>query len=97
MFNDFLADLGAEAGAVTLVTGIFFSALSFAALCASPLIKKFTLRTVGLIGAVIYFFGSVLVVFVNSVRTLIIAFGILQGNMRLKTIFDHMKMILPYC
>lgn len=80
MFNDFLTDLGAESGAVTVVTGVFFSAMSFAGLCSSPLIRKFSLRTVGLIGATSYILGSFLVIFVTSVPTLIISFGLLQGD-----------------
>lgn len=79
MFNDFLADLGSESGAVTLVNGVYFSALSIGGIVAGPLIQKFTLRSVGLLGAMIYTLGSFLVIFVSSVETLIIAFGVLQG------------------
>lgn len=79
MFNEFLADLGAESGAVTLVTGVYFSALSISGICAGPIIQRFTLRSVGILGAMIYTFGSLMVVFVNSVETLIMGFGILQG------------------
>lgn len=79
MFNDLLADLGAESGSIILVTGVYFSALCIAGLCAGPLIQKLTLRSVGLSGALIYTAGSLLIIFVDSVETLIIGFGILQG------------------
>lgn len=79
MFGDFLLNLGAEASAVTLITGVFFSAMSFAGLFASSLTKKFTLRSVGLIGAMIYFAGSLMVIFATSVEMLLISYGIMQG------------------
>lgn len=80
MFNDFLANLGAGASSVTLVTGVFFSAMSFAGLCGSPLFKKFTIRSVGVFGAILYFAGSLMVIFVTSVEMLLVSFGLLQGS-----------------
>lgn len=53
MFNDFLISLGEETSAVTIITGCFFCALSFAGLFTSTLFKKFSIRTVGLIGGFI--------------------------------------------
>lgn len=80
MFNDFLISLGEETGAVALITSTFFSSLSFAGLFTNTLFKKFSMRTVGLIGASIYFTGSLMTVFVTSVEQLMISFSFLQGN-----------------
>lgn len=79
MYNEFLASVGAEASAVTIVTGTFFCAMSFGSLFANPISKKFSMRAVGVGGAVIYFMGSVVAALVTSVRMLIFSFGVLQG------------------
>lgn len=81
LFNDFLTALGVGTSAVTIITGTYFSALSFAALAASVLFKEYSLRIVGIFGAVIYFVGSLLTVFATSVTHLIITFGIFEGKM----------------
>lgn len=80
MYNEFLASVGAETGAVTIVTGTFFFAMSFGSLFASPLFKKYSMRSVGVVGAVIYFIGSLTAAFVTSVGMLIFSFGVLQGE-----------------
>lgn len=80
MFNDFLISVGEETGAVALITSSFFSSLSFAGLFTNTLFKKFSMRTVGLIGATIYFVGSLMTVFVTSVEQLMISFSFLQGK-----------------
>lgn len=80
MYNEFLASVGAETSAVTVVTGTFFSAMSIGSLFASPLFKKYTMRSVGVVGAFIYFIGSLLAAFVESVGMLIFSFGVLQGE-----------------
>lgn len=79
MFNEFLTSLGAETSAVALVIGCYFSAQSFSGLFASVLIRKFSIRFVGLIGGILYFLGMFLCVFVNSVEMLAFSFGILTG------------------
>lgn len=80
MFNDFLISLGEETSAVTIITGCFFCALSFAGLFTSTLFKKFSIRTVGLIGGFMYFFGSLMTIFVTSVEQLMITFSVFQGR-----------------
>lgn len=80
IFNNFLASLGAETSAVTLIMGTHFSAQSFSGLFASTLFRKFSMRTVGTLGAVFYFLGHLLTTFVTSVEMLILTFGILQGE-----------------
>lgn len=80
MFNDFLTSLGEETSAVALITSLFFSALSFAGLFTNTLFKKFSIRTVGLLGGSMYFLGSIMTIFVNSVEQLLVSFSFLQGN-----------------
>lgn len=79
MFNDFLAGLGKGTSTVTIITGTNFSATSFAALFASTLYKKFSMRSVGVFGGTFYFLGSLMTVFATSVEHLIISYGVLQG------------------
>lgn len=79
MFNDFLANLGAETSAVTLVIACYFSSQSFSSLFASALFRKFSIRSVGLFGAMFYFLGLFLCVFITSTEMLAFSFGILNG------------------
>lgn len=80
VFNNFLASLGAETSAVTVIMGAFFSAQSVSGLIASTLFRKYSMRTVGTVGAVIYTTGHLLTVFVTSVEMLIFTYGVLQGD-----------------
>lgn len=70
-----------------MITGIYFSALSFAAVTANILFKRYSLRAVGVFGAVIFFIGSLLTVFATSVAHLIITFGILEGKILIALTF----------
>jgi MFS transporter, MCT family, solute carrier family 16 (monocarboxylic acid transporters), member 9 len=79
VFGDFLTDLGEETSAIALITSCFFCALSFAGLFTNTLIKKSSIRTVGLVGAGLYFIGSLLTIFVTSVSELLVGFSIFQG------------------
>lgn len=79
LFNDFLDDLGAGTTAVTIITGSYFSAFSFAGLFASSLFKRFPMRNIGLFGAALFFLGSLMAAFASSVEHLIVAFGIMEG------------------
>ena len=65
---------------MTIINGTFFSAVSFSGLFASSLFKKFSMRSVGVFGALIYFLGSVMSIFVISVEQLVVSFGVLQGK-----------------
>ncbi|XP_031639658.1 monocarboxylate transporter 7-like [Contarinia nasturtii] len=79
LFDDFLKNLGAETKAVTIISGSNSIMLSFGGLFASILFKKFSMRSVGLIGATIFFAGSLLTAFATSVEHLVIFFGIMEG------------------
>lgn len=80
MFDGLLANLGAETSAVTLIIGCYFSAQSFSGLFASALFRKFSIRSVGLFGGILYFLGIFLCVFANSTEMLAFSFGILNGQ-----------------
>lgn len=80
VYNGFLKSLGAETSAVTLITGTYFSGLSFAGLFASTLFKKYSIRSIGLFGAFIYTLGNLLTIFATSVKWLVFSFGVLQGK-----------------
>lgn len=79
MFNEFLTSLGAGTSAVTTITGIFFGAMSITSLLASVLFKKFSMRSIGVAGALIYSLGNFLTIFVTSAGQLSFTFGVLQG------------------
>lgn len=79
MFGDFLSNLGEETSAIALITCCFFSAFSFAGLLTNTLFQKFSIRSVGVGGASMYFLGSLMTIFVSSVEQLLFAFSILQG------------------
>lgn len=79
MYGDFLTGLGEETSAIALITCSFFSSFSFAGLITNTLFRKFSIRSVGVGGASIYFLGSLMAVFVTSVEQLLFAFSVLQG------------------
>lgn len=80
MYGEFLKSINAETSAVAAVIGTTFGAVSFAGLFANILFHTFSMRSVGLFGAIIFFLGSLLCTFVTSIGTLIFSFGILQGD-----------------
>lgn len=79
LFNDFLTSIEAGTSAVTTIFGFFSLSMSVSGLVASYLMKKYSLRAVGILGAVLYTLGSFLLTFVTGVGHLIIAFGIMEG------------------
>lgn len=79
MFGDFLNSLGEKTSAIALITSSFFSAFSFAGLFTNILFRKFAIRSVGVAGAILYFIGSLMTIFVTSVEQLLFAFSVLQG------------------
>lgn len=79
MFNDFLVSLEAGSIAVTVITSSFWSAVSFAGLFASTLFKKYSLRSVGLMGGILFFLGNFLIVFATSVEYMALSF-VIEGK-----------------
>ncbi|XP_034839123.1 monocarboxylate transporter 9-like [Maniola hyperantus] len=79
IYNDFLDELGVGTGAVTVVYGVFQVTLAIAGFSSNIVLKKLSLRQVGLIGAFIYTLASFLAIFVTTTTQLIITNGFLQG------------------
>ncbi|CAH0727537.1 unnamed protein product, partial [Brenthis ino] len=79
IYNDFLDELGVGTGAVTVVYGVFQVTLAISGFSSNIVLKKLSLRQVGLIGAFIYTLASFLAIFVTSTTQLIITNGFLQG------------------
>lgn len=80
MYGEFLKSIEAETSAVAAVIGCAFGSMSCAGLFSTILFHTIPMRSVGLIGAVIFFLGSVMCTFVTSIGTLIFSFSILQGD-----------------
>lgn len=80
LFNDFLTSIGSGTSAVTTIMGFYALSMSISGLFASSLIKRFSLRSVGIFGAILYTIGSFLSAFVTSVEHLIISFSVFQGK-----------------
>lgn len=87
IFDEFLGSVGAETGAVTTIMGTYSSSYSIAGMLASPLFKKTSMRSVGILGSILYFVGSVMTIFATSVEMLIISLGILQGSIIFPLVF----------
>ncbi|XP_055844453.1 monocarboxylate transporter 9 [Episyrphus balteatus] len=79
IFGDFLKSIGAETSAIAFITSAFFCSLSFAGLFANNLFKRFSIRTVGIVGGVLYFMGSVMQIYVKSTVQLTVAYSLFQG------------------
>lgn len=80
LFNDLVTELGSGTSAITIISGFYFVSYSFAGIFASTLFKKFPMRNVGVFGSLIFFIGTFITAFANSIETLIIFFGIFQGT-----------------
>lgn len=80
MFADFLADLGLQTKALTLLPSCFFLCCSPIGLFASYLFNRFSLRSVAVFGAILFCSGSLMVVFVRTFNELLIAYGVIQGE-----------------
>lgn len=87
IFNEFITSCGGGTSAVTVINGCFFSAVSFAGLFSSSLFRKFSIRSVGVFGGVLYFLGSSMTIFATSVEQMIISYSVLQGNVSLFSVF----------
>ncbi|XP_017773473.1 PREDICTED: monocarboxylate transporter 1 isoform X2 [Nicrophorus vespilloides] len=79
VFGTFLSKIGDETYGITLVNGIFNTVLSFTGLLANHLLQKYSCRSVGLLGAVLFFVGAFSTVFIQNLNQLILTFGVFQG------------------
>lgn len=84
LFADFLAELGLQTKALTLLPSFFYISFSPVGLFANYLFNRFSVRSVGIFGAVVFCVGSLLVPFVRTLNELLIAYSILQGFNEIK-------------
>ncbi|XP_063920633.1 monocarboxylate transporter 7-like [Zophobas morio] len=79
IFGGFLASIGDETTGTTLANGIFNTCFNITGLAANSLLRKYSYRIVGLMGAFIYFIGSFTTIFVTTLPQMVISFGVIQG------------------
>lgn len=79
MFADFLADLGLHTKALTLLPSCFYIFFSPVGLFANYLFQRFSVRAVGIVGAMVFCSGSMMIIFVRSLNELLIAYSLMQG------------------
>ncbi|XP_068159983.1 monocarboxylate transporter 7 [Drosophila tropicalis] len=79
VFGDFLKSIGAETSAIAIITSAFFCSLSFAGLFSGSLFRRWSMRSVGLAGGILYCLGTGLQLFATSTMHLIFAFSVVQG------------------
>ncbi|XP_077295893.1 monocarboxylate transporter 7-like [Arctopsyche grandis] len=79
LFNDFMIDIGAGVGGLTFALGINNTCMSFSGILTNVALKKFSLRQVGLCGAILYSFGWLLTGFIQSMNQMMITFGLMMG------------------
>ncbi|XP_055912908.1 monocarboxylate transporter 7 [Eupeodes corollae] len=79
VFGDFLKSIGAETSAIAFITSAFFCSLSFAGLFSNSLFNRFSRRTVGIVGGILYFIGNVMQVYVKTTAELTVAYSLVQG------------------
>ncbi|XP_044729571.1 uncharacterized protein LOC123292923 [Chrysoperla carnea] len=79
IYGEFLKERGDEVTATTFIHGVFGTTFSFMGLFTNKLLTQHSLRFIGIIGAMIYFSGAFLSVFVQNVAQLVFTFGFLQG------------------
>lgn len=54
-------------------------ASSCAGLFSNSLFEKFSMRSVGVFGAIVYFLGNFLTIFTTSIEYLLVTYGLMQG------------------
>lgn len=80
MFADFLSDLGLQTKALTMLPSFFFFCYCLVGLFANYLFSRFSVRSVGICGAIVICSGSMLVVLVRTLNELLIAYSVMQGT-----------------
>lgn len=79
MSAEFLKSMDTETSAITVIMSTYFISVSGTCLLANTLFKKYSMRFVGLIGAMLYFLSSLMNIFAISIEMLVISYGFLQG------------------
>ncbi|XP_049882789.1 monocarboxylate transporter 1-like [Pectinophora gossypiella] len=79
IYNDFIVDTHSTAKSLTTAHGVFGIMLAVGGIILNIMSKRCSLRTGGLIGAVIMIIGSFSTIFITNTSQLPITFGVLQG------------------
>ncbi|KAG5891487.1 hypothetical protein JTB14_004945 [Gonioctena quinquepunctata] len=79
LYGKFLASIGDETTGTTLSNATFNTVQSFTGLTTSYLLRKFSYRKVGFVGAIIFSVGAFGNIFIEDLTQFIITFGVLQG------------------
>ncbi|GJQ75156.1 hypothetical protein Trydic_g9762 [Trypoxylus dichotomus] len=79
VFGPFVASLGDEISATALILGVFNTTLFLTGLPSNYLLQKYSYRRVAAIGAILYFIGSFLAIFAQTIFQLLAVYGIMQG------------------
>ncbi|OWR49848.1 monocarboxylate transporter [Danaus plexippus plexippus] len=79
IFRDFIIETDSSAKWIATAHGIFSIMLAIGGLILNVMAKKYSLRSVGFIGALLTSLGSFLTVFINNTNQIPLTFGILQG------------------
>ncbi|XP_074042561.1 monocarboxylate transporter 7-like [Leptinotarsa decemlineata] len=78
-YGEFLASIGDKASGTALSTSILIATVSFIGFFSSFLLKKYSYRLVGLVGAVFYSVGGFSEVFSETLIQMIMGFSVLKG------------------
>lgn len=79
LFNDFITNSGGGTSTVTIVLGVMSGAASCGGLFSNSLFEKFSMRSVGIFGGILYFVANFLTIFTTSITHLLITYGLMQG------------------
>lgn len=80
MYGDFLTGLGLETKALTMLPSCFFLFFSPVGLFAKYLFERYSVRSVGIFGALILCTGSMLTILVRSLEELLFTYSFMQGR-----------------
>lgn len=80
LFSEFIKEAGGQTKAVTVIVGSTYGASSCAGLFSSSLSKKFSTRSVGIFGSLIFSLGSFLTIFATSIEYLFVSYSMMQGK-----------------
>ncbi|KAL7307177.1 monocarboxylate transporter 5 [Trichogramma pretiosum] len=78
VFGDFLASTGQEGSVMTMLNSLFNISFSLAGLVTDSLLKQFSMRTIGIVAAILYAVPNVLLAFVRHIIEMAVIF-LIQG------------------
>ncbi|KAG5891745.1 hypothetical protein JTB14_012480 [Gonioctena quinquepunctata] len=79
LFGEFLTSIGDEANGTSLVNSILFAVMSFTGFASSLMLQKFSIRSVGFVGAISYFIGCLSNIFGTNLSHMVISYSFLKG------------------